>query len=159
MTFRLLLFVLVSTASGFVSHSANNCFNHPSHTIKSKKVFALPSVQQGKAQVNVVNIVNATLRASRLTYNFAALRKQARNDPDLFVDPSDILISEDAEFFSEAEIASFIFKNEAQIEDDEDTKDLLVILDGIKGNIRIRSFDDENQDDELVYGIAVNRYV
>jgi len=157
MTFRLLLFVLVSTASGFVSHSVNNCFSHPSHTTKIKKVFALPSVQEVKTQVNVVNVVNATLRASRLTYSFATLRKKARKDPDLFVDTSDIFISEDEGFFTLAEIATFIKKNQAQVEEDEDTKDLTVLLDGIKGNSRIRSFDDEDQDDELVYGIAINR--
>ena len=85
-----------------------------------------------------------------------------RENPDSYVDASDILEAGDDDMYTEDEIVSFVRKNEDKIVNDDDSsvRDLgLLLNDGMAGDTRIRSFDDKDQDDELVFGIGVNRYV
>jgi len=150
MVFReLLLLVLISTISGFAVHPNIQRFSQSYH-IAQRSEFELFS-----SAPPVGPIIAATLRASELTYAFAQLRINVREDPDSFIDAPDVFDKED-DVLTEDEIADFVRKNQAKITEDENTKDLIVFLDGIEGDTRVRTFDAKD-DDELVYGIGVNR--
>jgi len=151
MAFReLLLFVIIATASGFAVHSSIKSSSQSSHLALQRKSVLFSSA------LPIGPIIAATLRASDLVYSFAQLRIKVRKDPESYIDAPDIFDKED-DILTEDEIADFIRKNKAMIADDEDTNHLLVFLDGIEGDTRIRTFDAKDADDELVYGIGVNR--
>ena len=151
MTFReLLLLVLISTISGFAVHPNIQRFSQSYHIVQRSQFELFSSAPVGP-------IIAATLRASDLTYAFAQLRINVREDPDSFIDAPDIFDKED-DVLTEDEIADFVRKNQAKITEDEKSKDLIVFLDGIEGDTRVRTFDAKDANDELVYGIGVNRY-
>lgn len=148
--FALLLFALPSIASGFVVPN-KKCSIRPNHATNSPLF----------AEISVGDVLSATMKTSRLTYSFAELRGDVRKNPESYVDAADILTAGDDGMYTEDEIVAFVRKNEDTIKNDDSTiNDLLLILnDGLPGDTRVRSFDDKDKDDELVYGIGVNRYV
>ena len=112
------------------------------------------SYEQGA--VPLFAVVNATMRNSELIYQFAAVRKDIRENPDKWIDGEDMLTEGD---LTEEEIGEFVAKNHDRVAGNELFSAMLAYEQGIKGDNRVRCMDDKYSDEELVYGINVNRYV
>ena len=123
--------------------------------------FALPpglevqdSYEQG--EVPLFAVVNATLRTSQLVYQFSSMKIDIRENPDEWIDGEDML--KDGMLLEE-EIGDFVSKNEARVLSNSEFKEMIMVKEGMKGDNRLRCMDAKFAEEELVYGIGVNRYV
>ena len=111
-----------------------------------------------QGSVPLYNVVNATIGTSQLIYSFAAMKLDIKENLDLWIDGEDML--KDG-ILLEEEIAGFVTKNRERILglDQTTIPEMIRFEKGLKGDNRVRCVDVEYANDELVYGIFVNRCV
>jgi len=105
-----------------------------------------------QGQVPLFAVVNATMRTSKLIYAFSSMKKDIRENPDAWLDGEDMLKEGT---LMEEDIGDFCMKNSEKVE--SDYPDMMDYQLGIKGDNRLRCLDSRFQNEELVYGINVNR--
>lgn len=159
-------------ARGFVPRRTNTCsFHRPGSAKRSSRSklstataadfdFTLPpgleikdTYEQG--EVPLFNVVNATMRTSKLIYAFSSLKLDIRNNEDEWIG-GDVMLKDDSPLLEE-EIADFIKANRAKIAENKDFRNMLDYELGLKGDNRVRCMDAQFTDKELCYGINVNR--
>lgn len=155
-----------------------NGFVHPAKTFNSLNPLAKRSLNKHKAasiadydftlppglelkdyyeqgQVPLFNVVNATMRVSKLIYSFSAMKLDIRNNKDKWID-GDVMLKEDTPLLEE-EISEFVIKNRDRVAGNDEFKNMLDYEMGLKGDNRIRCMDAKYTQQELCYGINVNR--